>query len=76
VNRSASPLISIVVTVLDEAQLIGSFLIQLRASAPAAEMTPSQAALALPIMSCVLGAGERGVNNATGNALVEVYSLP
>lgn len=37
-NQSASPLISIIVPVLDEAELIGSFLVQLRANAPEAEI--------------------------------------
>lgn len=37
-NQSASPLISIIVPVLDEAELIGGFLVQLRANAPEAEI--------------------------------------
>jgi rSAM/selenodomain-associated transferase 2 len=37
-NHSATPMISIIVPVLDEAQLIGSFLIQLRARTPEAEI--------------------------------------
>ena len=37
-KQSASPLISIIVPVLDEAELIGGFLVQLRANAPDAEI--------------------------------------